>query len=111
MAEQAGIIGRGIRVKGEITGSGALEVEGEVEGRVQLDALVVGGSGRVDAEVSVSEATIHGKTSGQMTATRRLEVKGTATVEGDVTAPALVVEEGAVFKGRVHMDTGIGEDV
>lgn len=111
MAEQAGLIGRGIRVKGEVTGAGALEVDGEIEGRVELDQLTVGPSGVVQAEVSVADAVVHGRTGGQLTASRRLEVKGSATVEGDVRAGALVIEEGAVFKGRVHMDTGIPEDV
>lgn len=111
MAEQAGLIGRGIRVKGEVTGEGALEVEGEIEGRVALDRLTVGPTGVVAAEVSVADAIIAGRSSGRLEASRRLEVKGTATVEGEVSAPALVIEEGAVFKGRVHMDTGIPEDI
>lgn len=111
MAEQAGLIGRGIRVKGEVTGAGALEVEGEIEGKVEIDQLTVGPSGVVDAEVSVAEAIVHGRSAGQLTASRRLEVKSSATLEGDVRASALVIEEGAVIKGRVHMDTGIPEDI
>ncbi len=111
MAEQAGIIGKGLKVKGEITGSGSLEVEGEVEGRVALDQLTVGPGGVVNAEVSVHEAVIFGRCSGQISASKRVEIKANALVEGDVTSPGLVLEEGAVFKGRVHMDTGIPEDV
>ena len=111
MAEQAGTIGKGLRVKGEITGAGVLEVDGEVEGRVQLDQLVVHQGGVVNAEVAVREAVIHGRTSGQITVDKRLEVRASAQVDGDVHAPAVVVEEGAVFRGRVHMDTGIPEDI
>ncbi|MCA9552117.1 MAG: polymer-forming cytoskeletal protein [Myxococcales bacterium] len=111
MAEATGTIGKGIKVRGEITGTGALEVAGEVEGRVALDRLVVHGGGTVAADVQVSELVIAGRAAGQLVASKRLEVRASAQVEGDVRAPSLVVEEGAVFKGRVHMDTGIPEDV
>ncbi len=111
MAEQAGIIGKGIKVKGEVTGSGGLEVDGEIEGRVELDQLTVGPSGVLNAEVSAQEVVIHGRSSGHITASKRVDVRASAQVEGDITAPALALEEGAVFKGRVHMDTGIPEDV
>ena len=111
MAEATGIIGKGLRVRGEITGSGALEVDGEVEGRVALDRLVVHAGGVVSADVQVAEAVIAGRASGQLQVHKRLEVRASAQVEGEVRAPSLVVEEGAVFKGRVHMDTGIPEDV
>jgi cytoskeletal protein CcmA (bactofilin family) len=111
MAEATGIIGKGIRVRGEITGAGALEVDGEVEGRVALDRLVIHGSGVVAADVQVSELVVAGRAAGQLVAAKRVEVRASAQVEGDVRAPSVVVEEGAVFRGRVHMDTGIPEDV
>lgn len=111
MAEQAGIIGKGLKVKGEITGSGSLEVEGEVDGRVALDQLTVAPGGVVTAEVSVHEIVVFGHCAGQVSASKRVEIKASAHVVGDITSPALVLEEGAVFKGRVHMDTGIPEDV
>lgn len=111
MADQAGIIGKGIKVKGEVTGSGGLEVDGEIEGRVELDRLILGPTGVLRAEVSVSEAVIHGSSHGHITASKRVEVRASARVEGDLTTPALVLEEGAVFRGRVHMNTGIPEDV
>ena len=111
MADATGSIPRGLRVKGEITGQGALVVEGELEGRVELDALTVQPHGAVNAEVTVHHATIAGRTAGSLTARDRLEVRGSAQVEGDVRTKALIVEEGAVFRGRVHMDTGIPEDL
>lgn len=111
MADANGTIGKGIRVKGEVTGSGSLVVDGELEGKVELDALVIESSGTVNAEMKASEITVSGRASGNMDAGRRISVRASATVEGEVKSPSIVVEEGAVFRGRVHMDTGIPEDV
>lgn len=111
MAEAAGVIGKTIKVKGEVTGAGNLVVEGELEGRVELDQLVIEPSGQVNAAISVDHLTVHGKASGNIEATRKVEVKAAATVLGDVRAPSLVIEEGAVFRGRVQMDVGIDEGI
>lgn len=111
MADATGSIPRGLRVKGEVTGQGGLVVEGELEGRVELDALTIQPQGVVNAEVTVAQAVVAGRSAGALTARDRLEVRSSAQIEGDVRTQALVVEEGAVFRGRVHMDTGIPEDI
>lgn len=111
MAEAAAVIGKTIKVKGEVTGAGNLVVEGELEGRVELDHLVIEPTGNVIANIEVDHLTVHGKASGNIEASRKVEVKASATVFGDVRAPSVVIEEGAVFKGRVQMDVGIDEGV
>jgi cytoskeletal protein CcmA (bactofilin family) len=78
---------------------------------VQLDHLVIEPSGSVNAEIDVEQLTVLGKAAGNIDAARKVEVKSTATVLGEVRAPSVVIEEGAVFKGRIHMDVGIDENI
>lgn len=111
MADAGGIIGRGIRIKGDVSGAGSLIIEGEVEGRVQLNQLTVHQAGVINAEVEVDEATIHGRAAGNIDASQRVEVKSSATVLAEIRAPSIVIEEGAVLRGSVQMDTGIPDDL
>ncbi len=104
-------VGPGLEIKGELRGAGALVVEGRVEGRIELDALTIEADGQVDADVDVRTAVISGQASGSVAASESVTVKASATVIGDVRAPSVVVEEGAVFRGRVLMDVGLPEDL
>lgn len=106
-----GVIGKGLKFKGEVSGTGSLLVEGALEGRVDLDRLTVQTGGVVDAEVDVAAAIIHGHASGNIAASERIEVKASATVLGDVRAPSIVIEEGAVFRGSVQMDVELPDDL
>lgn len=108
---ERGVIGKGIRVKGEVTGEGSLLVEGEVEGRVALDRLTVQTGGVVNADIEVDSAVIYGEASGNISANDKVEVKASATVRGDLRAPSIVIEEGAEFKGSVHMDVPLPDDL
>ncbi|MEQ8280168.1 MAG: polymer-forming cytoskeletal protein [Deltaproteobacteria bacterium] len=112
MAESAGIIGKGIRIKGELSGTGELVVAGEIDGRIDLsDHLKVDESGVVNAEISAKQLTVFGKASGDMTANEKIEVKASATVIGDVKTPSIMIEDGATFRGNVHMDVQLPEGV
>ncbi len=104
-------IGKGLEIRGEVTGDGALLVEGKVDGKIQLDRLTVKEGGVVEAEVEVKTAVIFGRASGNIAATDSIEVKASATVLGDVRAPSVTIEEGAVFRGNVHMDVDLPEDL
>lgn len=105
------VIGPGLEIIGEIRGAGALVVEGRVEGRISVDALDVKAEGEVDAEIEVRRAVVAGRASGHVTASESIHVNASATVTGDVRAPSVVVEEGAHFRGRVHMDVGLAEEL
>jgi len=97
-------IARGSKVKGSITGSTPLRVEGEVDGRIRLDGVVdVAKSGLVKGEVHADTIQISGKLVGNVTGKSRVEVLAGGSLEGDVTAPAFVIIEGAFYKGQVEM--------
>ncbi len=98
-------IGKSIVFKGELTGSEDLEVNGTVEGDVKLpdNTLTVGQTGHVKASVSAKSVQIIGKVRGDVTATERIEIEASGVVDGDLRAPRLLVQEGAVMNGTVEM--------
>jgi len=98
-------IGKSITIKGDLTGNEDLEVEGNVEGRIDLpnNELTIGAEGNVKAEVTAKAVTIIGHVTGNVSATDRIEVQSSGLVDGDVRAPKLVVQEGAVLNGAVEM--------
>lgn len=101
-------IGRSVHVKGELTGNEDLTVDGTVEGRVDLNGhnLTIGTHGRITAEVSAKRVVVRGHVTGDILAEERIEVADGGVVEGDLTAPKVVLAEGARFKGSVDMLTG-----
>lgn len=98
-------IGKSLKVKGEISGSEDLYVDGEVEGTIQLNdnSLTVGPNGRVRANVSAQSITILGHLRGNVHAGERLEISKTGSLEGDLTTSRIVIEDGAVFRGSIDI--------
>jgi cytoskeletal protein CcmA (bactofilin family) len=98
-------IGQSIVFKGELTGDEDLEIDGQVEGNVRLanNTLTIGSSGRVTAQVVAKSIIVIGRVKGNLTATERIEIQATGIVEGDVKAPRLNVQEGAVVNGGIDM--------
>ncbi len=98
-------IGKSLKLKGEITGSGDLYIDGEVEGSVELkeNSLTVGPNGRVHADVSARSITILGRLHGNVKAGERIEIRKTGSLEGDLTTARIVIEDGAVFRGSIDI--------
>lgn len=112
MAETACIIGKGIQIRGNLSGSGDLIVEGRVEGHVALqDHLTVEDSGTVVADIETRELTVNGKMSGNIDASQRVSISSTAMVIGDIRAPRVVIEDGARFRGNIEMDVPLPKDI
>ncbi len=102
---EAGIIGKGIAIKGELHGEEDLIIEGRVEGNIALKKhLIVETTGVVVADVQTENITIKGEMNGNMVATDKVEIAANARVEGDVKAPRVVIEDGARFRGNVEME-------
>lgn len=94
----------GSRIKGELTGPTELLIEGEVEGEVRVDAVVVvGAEGVVHGPVTAQTVRVSGKVVGNVQASERVEIAPAGSLEGDIAAPRVVIAEGAFFKGRVEM--------
>jgi cytoskeletal protein CcmA (bactofilin family) len=110
--EQTGIIGRGIVIRGSLTGGGDLVIEGRVEGQIALkNHLTIEGTGRVQADIRAEELTINGEASGNIDASSRVAINTSARVAGDIKAPRVVIEDGAVFNGSIEMDVKLPDDI
>ena len=97
-------IAPGTRIQGQLAGPTELLIEGEVEGEIRVDAAVmIGTDGVVHGPVSAHVVRVGGRVFGNVTASERVEVASSGSLEGDVAAPRIVIAEGAFFKGRVEM--------
>ena len=98
-------IGKSVVVKGELSGSEDLVVDGEVEGSIELSgqALVIGPNGRVHANIHARDVIIHGKVEGAVRDAERVELKKSAVVVGDIFTQRIAIEEGAFFKGGIDL--------
>jgi cytoskeletal protein CcmA (bactofilin family) len=98
-------IGKSIAIKGDLSGNEDMVIEGKVDGKVDLpnNQLTIGANGVVKAEVHAKSVVVVGRVAGNVNGTERVEIQATGVVEGDVSAPRLVVAEGAVLNGSIHM--------
>ena len=104
-------IGKSVIIKGQLSGSEDLYLDGEVEGTVELagNSLSVGPNGRIRANITAREVVIMGKVDGNIKATDRLELRKTGVLNGDVTTSRIVIEDGAFFKGTVEIQPAEGK--
>ena len=98
-------IGKSITIKGDLTGNEDLQIDGNVEGRIDLpnNQLTIGSEGKVKAEITAKAVIVVGHVTGNVQATDKIEVEASGIVDGDVRAPRLIVQEGAVLNGAVEM--------
>lgn len=101
----SGFVGHGTVLTGETNFEAMLRVDGHLMGTVTSESgtLLVGASGQVDANISVSAATIHGNVNGDISATDKIQLGRTARVVGNITTPRLILEDGAVLEGSCSM--------
>jgi cytoskeletal protein CcmA (bactofilin family) len=102
--EQA-TIGRSLVVKGEITGSESLYIDGKVEGTINLSdsRVTIGRNGSVAASISAREVVILGKVHGNIQVTDRVDIRSEGSLTGDVITQRISVEDGAILKGSVQV--------
>ena len=97
-------ISQGIRIKGEITGSEDLFIDGPVEGKLNLanGSLTVGPNGTVKADVVAREVIVRGRIEGKIAGRERVQLWSTGHVTGEVLTQRLAIEDGAVLRGKVE---------
>ena len=98
-------IGKSVLVKGELSGSEDLYVDGQVDGSIDLtgNRLTIGPNGRVKANITARSVTVGGKLEGNIRATDRVDLRQTAIVLGDIATQRIAIEDGAYFKGGVDI--------
>ena len=104
-------LGRSLIIKGEVTGSEDLTIDGRVEGRVHLEDhdLTIGESAKVSAEVHAKNITIYGDVTGDMVADEKVTLADSGRLVGNIKAPRISVSDGAQFRGNVDMVGTAGE--
>jgi cytoskeletal protein CcmA (bactofilin family) len=98
-------IGRSVTVKGELSGSEDLFIDGQVEGTIELKGnnLTIGPNGQVKANINAKEVMVQGKLEGNIQASERAKLTKSAVATGDITTQRVSIEEGAYFKGKVDV--------
>src|ERR1700704_1317514 len=103
-ADQA-TIGKSLVIKGEVTGSESLYIDGRVEGSINLSGnrVTIGRNGVVAANISAREIVVLGKVRGNLTASDRVDIRSDGSLTGDVVAARISIEDGAFFKGGIDI--------
>ena len=98
-------IGKSVVIKGELTGSEDLTIEGHVEGKIELrqNVLTIGPNGRIKAQVFAKSVVILGEVTGNVTASEKVDLRDNGSVDGDIAAPRVAIAEGAHFRGSIDM--------
>src|SRR5437762_1971065 len=102
--EQA-TIGKSLVIKGEVTGSESLYIDGRVEGSINLpgNRVTVGRNGVVSANITAREVVVIGKVKGNLNASDRVDIRNEGSLTGDVVAQRISIEDGAYFKGGIDI--------
>ena len=105
-AGKAAVIGPGIVIDGDISGSENLVIEGKVRGHIHLASheVTVGPSGEVSADVFAKIIRVAGKIKGDLSGKEKVIISSTGNVHGNIVTPRMLLEDGAVFKGSIDMD-------
>jgi cytoskeletal protein CcmA (bactofilin family) len=97
-------IGKAVRVEGKVISAEDLTIDGTVEGSIELGghSLTIGEEARIKADLLAKTVTISGKVTGNVKGVEKVELRATGSVEGDITAPRLVMADGATVIGKVQ---------
>lgn len=106
----AACVSQGIKIKGELTGSEDLFIDGAVDGKITLSnsTLTVGPNATVKAEIAAREVVVRGRAEGKFTASERVQIWHTARVQGDIKAERISIEDGAELHGRLEAGKSTG---
>lgn len=109
MGRLAARLGANLHMKGEITGSEDLVIEGMFEGLIQLDEgnLTIGPKAKVTADIVATEVVVCGNLKGNVRAKNRIEIKRDGSLTGDLTTAQILIEDGANFKGSIEIKKSV----
>ena len=98
-------IGKSVVIKGELSGSEDLTIEGQVDGKIELrqNILTIGPNAKIKAQVFAKAVIIQGEVHGNVTATEKVDIRDAGSVDGDVSAPRVAIADGAHFRGSIDM--------
>jgi len=105
-------LGPSLRVKGDLTGTEDLLVDGAIEGMIQLNEhkLTVGMAAKLKADINAREVVVYGCVQGNVHGTGRIEIKKGGSVIGDLRTAQVLIDDGADFKGSIEIDKSATEE-
>lgn len=100
-----GTIGKSVVIKGELSASEDLTIEGQVEGKIELkqNILTIGANGKIKASVFAKAVIVQGEVHGNITATEKVDIRDAGSVDGDLASPRVAIADGAHFRGSIDM--------
>ena len=98
-------IGKSVIIKGELSGSEDLTIEGQVDGKIELrqNVLTIGPNGRIKAEIFAKAVVVQGEVIGNVSASEKVDIRDAGSVDGDLAAPRIAIADGAHFRGSIDM--------
>jgi cytoskeletal protein CcmA (bactofilin family) len=98
-------IGKSVIIKGDLTGSEDLTIEGQVEGKIELrqNVLTIGANGKIKAQIFAKIVIVQGEVQGNITSTERIDIRDNGSVDGDLSSPRIAIADGAHFRGSIDM--------
>lgn len=99
-------LGSSIQIKGEVTGTEDLQIDGIVEGPIRLKGheLTIGPAAQLTSEIHAGDVVAYGKILGNVHARGRVDIKKDGSITGDISSARISIEDGAYFKGRIEID-------
>jgi cytoskeletal protein CcmA (bactofilin family) len=103
-------IGKSVIIKGDLSGSEDLTIEGQVEGKIELrqNVLTIGPNAKIKAAVFAKAVVVQGEVQGDITASERVDIRDAGSVDGDLSAPRIAIADGAHFRGSIDMQKAGG---
>jgi len=100
-----GTIGKSVVIKGELSASEDLTIEGTVEGKIELrqNVLTIGANGKIKASVFAKAVIVQGEVHGNITATEKVDIRDAGSFDGDLASPRVAIADGAHFRGSIDM--------
>jgi cytoskeletal protein CcmA (bactofilin family) len=107
-----GLLGSSLHVKGDIIGTEDLQIDGSVEGLIQLDErkLTVGATAKLTADIHARDVVVYGYVKGNVSAKGRIEIRKDGSVIGNLTTAQIMIEDGADFKGSIEIDRSAAKE-
>lgn len=104
--ETAAAIGASIRIKGDVTGDENLIIQGHVEGTIKVQGhnVTISKTGKVKANIEANQIIVEGELQGDMLGEEKVIIRETGNVHGNIIAPRVTLEDGALFKGSIEME-------
>ena len=100
----------GTTLSGKLHFEGPARIDGNIDGEIDGKEITIGESAVATAQIRAKSIVVCGRVKGEITATERIEIRSTANIIGNITAPKLIVQDGAIFQGQCSMGHGLDGD-